>query len=62
MVVWLDDATAQRLAERAAHESIRPSALAQRLLSEASEVDPFEFFGSFTSDSVTGRADDCLDH
>jgi hypothetical protein len=36
-----------------------PSALAQRLLSEASELDPFEFVGSFASDSVAGRdADD----
>ncbi len=63
LVVELDDATAKRLAERVARESIRPSALAERLLSEASEVDPFEFFGSFASDSVAGRdADEGLDH
>ena len=40
----------------------QPSALAQRLLSEASEVDPFEFIGSFASDAVCGRdADEFLD-
>ena len=61
MVVELDDAAAQRLVERAAREGIDPSVLAQRLLSEASELDPFEFIGSFESDSVAGRdADDFL--
>lgn len=58
MVVELDDAAAQRLAVRAAREGIEPSALARRLLSEASEVDPFEFVGSFASDSVSGRESD----
>lgn len=62
LVVELDDAAAQRLTERAAREGIEPSALAQRLLSEASEVDSFEFVGSFASDSVAGRdADAFLD-
>mgnify|MGYP000431895337 CR=1 FL=1 len=49
-------------AERAEREGIEPSVLAQRLLSEASEVDPFEFIGSFTSDAISGRdADEFLD-
>ena len=55
LVVELDDAAARRLAERAAREGIEPTELAQRLLSEASEVDPFEFIGSFESDAVSGR-------
>lgn len=60
--VDLDDDAARRLAERAEREGIEPSALAQRLLSEASEVDPFEFIGSFASDAVRGRdADEFLD-
>jgi hypothetical protein len=62
LVVDLDDAAARRLAERAAREGIEPAELAQRLLSEASEVDPFEFIGSFESDSVSGRdVDDFLE-
>ena len=62
LVVELDDDAARRLAERAEREGIEPSALAQRLLSEASEVDPFEFIGSFASDTVRGRdADEFLD-
>ena len=62
LVVELDDDAARRLAERAEREGIEPSALAQRLLSEASEVDPFEFIGSFASDAVRGRdADEFLD-
>ena len=57
-----DDDAARRLAERAEREGIEPSALAQRLLSEASEVDPFEFIGSFSSDAVRARdADEFLD-
>lgn len=60
LVVELDDAAARRLAERAAREGIEPTELAQRLLSEASEVDPFEFIGSFESDAVSGR--DVDDH
>lgn len=60
LVVELDDAAAQRLTERAAREGIEPSALAQRLLSEASEVDPFEFVGSFAPDSVAGRDTDAF--
>ena len=62
LVVELDDDAARRLAERAEREGIEPSALARRLLSEASEVDPFEFIGSFASDAVNGRdADEFLD-
>lgn len=62
LVVELDDDAARRLAERAEREGIEPSALAQRLLSEASEVDPFEFIGSFASRAVNGRdADEFLD-
>ena len=62
LVVELDDDAARRLAERAEREGIEPSALAQRLLSEASEVDPFEFIGSFASVAVNGRdADEFLD-
>jgi hypothetical protein len=62
LVVELDEATAKRLADRAAREGIEPSVLAQRLLGEASEVDPFQFVGSFASDSVAGRnADDLLE-
>ena len=61
LVLELDDAAAQRLAGRAAREGIEPSVLAQRLLTEASEIDPFEFIGSFESDDVTGRdVDDFL--
>jgi len=63
LVVELDDTTAKRVTERVARESIRPSAFAQQLLSGSSEVDPFEFFGSFASDSVVGRdADEGLNH
>lgn len=62
LVVELDDDAARRLAERAEREGIEPSVLAQRLLSEASEVDPFEFIGSFASDATSGRdADEFLD-
>ena len=62
LVVELDDAVARRLAERAEREGIETSELAQRLLSEASEVDAFEFIGSFASDSLSGRdADEFLD-
>ncbi len=62
LVVELDDDAAQRLAQRAEREVIEPSALAERLLSEASEVDPFEFIGSFASHAVSGRdADEFLD-
>jgi hypothetical protein len=62
LVVELDDDAARRLAQRAEREGIEPSALAQRLLSEASEVDPFEFIGSFASVAVNGRdADEFLD-
>ena len=62
LVVELDDAAARRLAERAEREGIETSELAQRLLSEASGVDPFEFIGSFASDSLSGRdADEFLD-
>jgi len=62
LVVELDDDAARRLAERAEREGIEPSVLAQRLPSEASEVDPFEFIGSFASDAISGRnADEFLD-
>ena len=62
LVVELDGDAARRLAQRAQREGIEPSALAQRLLSEASEVDPFEFIGSFASVAVNGRdADEFLD-
>ena len=62
LVVELDDDAARRLTQRAEREGIEPSALAQRLLSEASEVDPFEFIGSFASVTVNGRdADEFLD-
>lgn len=62
LVVELDDGAARRLAERAEREGIEPSALARRLLSEASEVDPFEFIGSFASHTANGRdADEFLD-
>jgi hypothetical protein len=64
LVLEIDDAAAQRLAGRAAREGIEPSVLAQRLLTEASEVDPFEFVGIMETDSVRGRdADEFLrDH
>lgn len=62
LVVELDDDAARRLAERAEREGIEPSTLARRLLSEASEVDPFEFIGSFASHAANGRdADEFLD-
>lgn len=62
LVVELDDDAAPRLADGAEREGIEPSVLAQRLLSEASEVDPFEFMdrsppmpsaaGALTSSSI----------
>ncbi len=62
LVVELDDDAARRLSDRAEREGIEPSVLAQRLLSDASEVDPFEFIGSFASDAISGRnADEFLD-
>lgn len=61
-MVELDDDAARRLAQRAGREGIEPSALARRLLSEASEIDPFEFIGSFASHALNGRdADEFLD-
>ena len=62
LVVEPDDDAARRLAERTEREGIDLSVLTQRLLSEASEVDPFEFIGSFASDATSGRdADEFLD-
>jgi hypothetical protein len=61
LVLEIDDAAAQRLAGRAAREGIEPSELAQRLLTEASEIDPFEFVGIMETDAVRGRdVDDVL--
>ena len=58
MTVELDDAAARRLAKRARREGIELSALAGRLLNEMSEVDPFEFVGSYESDLVAAKDTD----
>jgi hypothetical protein len=56
LVVELDDAAVQRLRRRAEREGVAPAALAARLLSElAAEPDPFDFVGSFASDTVVAR-------
>lgn len=58
MTVELNDAAARRLTERAHREGIELAALAGRLLNEMSEVDPFEFVGSYESDLVAARDTD----
>ena len=60
MTVELDDAAARRLTERARREGIELSTLAGRLLNEMSEVDPFEFAGSYESDLVAAKDTDAF--
>lgn len=55
LVLQLDDDAAERLSRRAEREGIEVTELAQRLLAEASEQDPFEFVGSFSSDVLGAR-------
>lgn len=55
LVVQLDDDAAERLRRRAHREGVDVTELAQRLLAEASEQDPFEFIGSFNSELLGAR-------
>lgn len=59
--VELDDDTAERLRRRAEREGIGAKELARRLLTEASDEDPYEFFAVGSSDRLRGdRVDDLL--
>jgi hypothetical protein len=61
LTVELDDAAVERLRRRAQREGVEPAALAAQLLSNATaEPDPFEFVGSFASDTVVARDADAL--
>jgi hypothetical protein len=59
--VELDDRAAERLRERAEREGVTADELARRLLTEASEQDPYEFFAVGSSNRLRGsQVDDLL--
>lgn len=61
-VLDLDDESIERLRRRARREGIDVAELAQRLLTEASQQDPFEFIGSYRSERIgAGDVDGFLD-
>lgn len=61
-VLELDDDAVERLRRRAQREGVEVTKLAQRLLAEASQHDPFEFVGSYSSDMLGARdVDGCLE-
>jgi hypothetical protein len=53
--VELDHSTAERLRQRAEREGVTVDELARRLLTEASEQDPYEFFAVGSSSKLRGR-------
>lgn len=59
LAVELDEYAVGRLRRRAQREGVEPAELAARLLTEATaEPDPFDFVGSFASDTVAARHTD----
>jgi hypothetical protein len=61
--IELDDDAAQQLRRRAEREGVAPAKLAARLLAEAAgEPDPFDFVGSFESDTLGARDTDRFLH
>jgi len=59
LAVELDDNAVGWLRRRAQREGVEPAELAARLLTEVTaEPDPFDFVGSFASDTVAARDTD----
>jgi hypothetical protein len=59
LAVELDDDAVGWLRRRAQREGVEPAELAARLLTEVTaEPDPFDFVGSFASDTVAARDTD----
>ena len=59
-MVELDDSAAERLRRRAEREGVTAEELARRLLVEASEQDPYEFFAVGSSKLRGSHVDDLL--
>lgn len=60
-MVDLDDDAAERLRSQAEQAGVTPAEFARRLLTEATDEDPFAFFNAGGSDHLRGdRADDSL--
>jgi hypothetical protein len=56
LVVELDEGALGRLRRWARREGVEPATLAARLLTEVTaEPDPFDFVGSYASDTVAAR-------
>jgi hypothetical protein len=61
--IELDDDAAEQLRRRAEREGVAPAKLAARLLAEVTgEPDPFDFVGSFESDTLGARDTDGFLH